>query len=51
MAVSDEILQQYEMTIGIECHVQLADKYDLGEFLWERAKEESPLLPPLKDKK
>ena len=26
------------------------DKYDLGEFLWERAKEESPLLPPLKKK-
>jgi aspartyl-tRNA(Asn)/glutamyl-tRNA(Gln) amidotransferase subunit B len=24
MAVSDETLQKYEMTIGIECHVQLA---------------------------
>ncbi len=29
MAVSDEILQQYEMTIGIECHVQLATKTKL----------------------
>lgn len=29
MAVSDDILQKYEMTIGIECHVQLATKTKL----------------------
>jgi hypothetical protein len=27
------------------------DKYDLGEFLWERAKDGSSLLPPIKNKK
>ncbi len=29
MAVSDEVLEKYEMTIGIECHVQLATKTKL----------------------
>ena len=45
------IRENRENEIETELNLDRKDKYDLGEFLWERAKEESPLLPPLKDKK
>ena len=32
MAASAEILQKYEMTIGIECHVQLATDTKLARI-------------------
>ena len=44
------ILENRENEIETELDLERKDKYNLGEFLWERAKEESPLLPPLKKK-
>ena len=44
------ILENRENDIETELDLERKDKYNLGEFLWERAKEESPLLPPLKKK-
>ena len=45
------ILEKRENEIETELDLEREDKYDLGEFLWERAKEKSPLLPPIKNKK
>ena len=45
------ILEKRENEIETELDLEREDKYDLGEFLWERAKEKSPLLPPIKNNK
>ncbi len=44
------ILENRENEIETELDLEKAGKYDLGEFLLNRAKEESPLMPPLKKK-
>ena len=45
------ILENRENEIETELDLEREDKYDLGEFLWERAKDGSSLLPPIKNKK
>jgi len=40
--VSDEVLQKYEMTIGIECHVQLATATKLFSAADNDARDKSP---------
>ena len=48
--IGNLILENRENEIETELDLDRKDKYDLGEFLWNLAKEGHQLLPPLKKK-